>query len=185
MGRMRRLLQKPVTWVVLVVVAMGLGVGLALFEPWRAFTSSHVDEALPQAAPQAPADAEAPAEEPAPAPAAEAPTVLAQGKFGSQEHETSGTARVLTLPDGKRVLRLENFSTSDGPDVHVWLSTTKAAADWHSYDDGRYVPLGELKATEGNHNYAIPDDANLEGLQSAVIWCDRFNVSFGSAPLAL
>jgi hypothetical protein len=69
--------------------------------------------------------------------------------------------------------------------VHVWLSDATAGGDWHSYDDGRYVPLGEIKATDGNHNYTIPADADLDGLRSAVIWCDRFNVAFGSAPLAL
>ncbi len=177
---MGRLLRKPVTWVALVVVVAGLVVGLALFEPWRAFTHSRVDEPAPVAV-SAPASAPAaPASSAAPKPA-----VLAEGSFVSQEHDTSGTARVLRLPDGSRILRLERFSTSDGPDVHVWLSTTKAGADWHTYDDGRHVPLGELKATDGNHNYAIPPGANLEGLRSAVIWCDRFNVAFGSAPLAL
>jgi uncharacterized protein (DUF736 family) len=166
---MGRLLRKPVTWVVLGVVVAGLVVGLALFEPWRAFTSSRVDEPLPVAvADDTPRSA-----------------VLAEGKFATQEHTTAGTARVLQLPDGSRVLRLESFSTSDGPDVHVWLATTRAGADWHAYDDGRHVPLGELKATDGNHNYAIPADADLSGLRSAVIWCDRFNVAFGSAPLAL
>ncbi len=176
MSHMRRLL----IWVGVPVALIGLGVGLALFEPWRAFTSSRVDEPIPVAAPvstttSATATSTAPPQ----------PVILAEGAFVSQEHDTSGTARVLRLPDGERVLRLENFSTSDGPDVHVWLSTTKAAADWHAYDDGRHVPLGELKATDGNHNYAIPADADLAGLRSAVIWCDRFNVAFGSAPLTL
>ena len=178
---MGRLLRKPVTWVVVVVVVAGLGVGLALFEPWRLFTHSRVDEPSPVAV-SAPAPGPSADSSAAPAPG---PTVLAEGAFVSQEHDTSGTARVLELPGGKRILRLEGFSTSDGPDVHVWLSATKANADWHAYDDGRHVPLGELKATDGNHNYAIPADANLAGLRSAVIWCDRFDVAFGSAPLAL
>jgi hypothetical protein len=177
---MRRLLRKPVTWVVLVVLVVGLVVGLALFEPWRAFTSSHVDEALPAAAPPTAEQAadDAPAEPTAPA-------ELAKGTFVNGEHDTSGTARVLSLPDGERILRLEGFSTSDGPDVRVWLTNTKAGADWGAFDDGRVVQLGELKATDGNHNYAIPAGADIEGLRSAVIWCDRFNVAFGSAPLAL
>jgi hypothetical protein len=176
---MGRLLRKPVTWVVVVVVVAGLGVGLALFEPWRLFTSSHVDEPVPVAAS---AGSPSAAATPAPGPG---PEVLAEGAFVSQEHETSGTARILQLPDGKRILRLEGFSTSDGPDVHVWLSAAKAGGDWHTADDGRHVALGELKATDGNHNYAIPADAKLEGLRSAVIWCDRFSVAFGSAPLSL
>ena len=176
MSHMRRLL----IWVGVPVALIGLGVGLALFEPWRAFTSSRVDEPIPVAAPVS-TTASATATSTAPP----QPEILAEGAFVSQEHDTSGTARVLELPDGSRVLRLEGFSTSDGPDVHVWLSDAAAGGDWHSYDDGRFVALGEIKATDGNHNYAIPADADLTGLQSAVIWCDRFNVAFGSAALAL
>lgn len=176
---MHRLLRKPVTWIALAAVAAGLIVGLALFEPWRAFTSSRLDEPAP-AAP-------APTATAASTPAAEAagPVVLAEGAFVSQEHHTAGTARILELPGGERVLRVEDFTTSDGPDVHVWLSDAAAGGEWDSYDDGRYVPLGELKATDGNHNYPIPADADLAGLNSVVIWCDRFNVAFGSAALAL
>jgi hypothetical protein len=164
---MRRLLHKPVTWVALVLAVAGLVVGLALFEPWRAFTSSQLDEPAPVAV------------------SAPEPLVLAEGRFVSQEHDTAGAAKVLELPDGTRILRLEDFTTSDGPDVHVWLSEATAGGEWATYDDGRYVPLGEIKATEGNHNYAIPAEADLAGLNSVVIWCDRFNVAFGSAPLSL
>lgn len=180
---MRRLRVQPVTWVGLAVMAVGLVVGLALFEPWRAFTSSYLDESVPVAAsvPTASTSTAGPTSTTAPA----EPVVLAEGAFVSQEHDTAGTARVLALPDGSRILRLEGFSTSDGPDVHVWLSDAAADGEWAAYDDGRYVPLGMIKATDGNHNYVIPAEADLTGLRSVVIWCDRFNVAFGSAPLAL
>ncbi|HEV2781471.1 MAG TPA: DM13 domain-containing protein [Actinophytocola sp.] len=185
---MRRLLRRPVTWAVLSVLAVGLVVGLLVFEPWRAFTSSHVDEAEPVAAPRIEQPAQ-PAEDPTSAAAKPAAPpqneVLAEGAFVDGEHATRGTARVLKLADGSRVLRLENFSTSDGPDVHVWLTDQPAGGDWGSFDDGRYVALGEMKATDGNQNYPIPADADLNGISSAVIWCDRFNVAFGSAPLTL
>lgn len=177
-----RLMRRLLIWVGVPVALIGLGVGLALFEPWRAFTSSNLDEPVPVAAPVSTtvtggttATSTAPPQ----------PEVLAEGTFVSQEHETSGTARVLELPDGSRVLRLEGFSTSDGPDVQVWLSEAAAGGDGNSYDEGRFVALGEIKATDGNHNYTIPADADLTGLRSVVIWCDRFNVAFGSAALAL
>lgn len=155
---------RKVVWsVVGLVVAAGAVVALLLFEPWRAFTSSEVLEAAPEQS-----------------------RVLARGSFVSQEHETSGTARVIERPDGSRVLRLENLAGSDGPDVHVWLTDQVAGAeDWGAYDDGRYVALGEIKATHGDQNYVIPADADLAGLRSVVLWCDRFNVAFGSAALDL
>jgi hypothetical protein len=112
------------------------------------------------------------------------PTKLASGTFVSQEHETSGRATIIELADGSRTLRLEKFSTSNGPDLHVWLSEREAGGNWFTYGGGRTVQLGELKANRGNHNYAIPSGADLEGMHSVVIWCKRFHVAFGSAPLA-
>jgi hypothetical protein len=169
--------------------------GLWAFQPWKVFTQSTIDEALPSVSaqpppavePGAPASGTVPSTSsvPGPPPAPPAPLVLAEGSFVSQEHKTSGVAKVIKLPDGSQVLRLENFSTSDGPDVHVWLAEQVAGAGWNTYDDGRYVKLGKMKATSGNQNYPIPADASLAGLRSVVLWCDRFNVAFGSAPLAI
>jgi hypothetical protein len=187
------------------VATLALVVGLWAFQPWKAFTSSTVDEALPEAAPTSRPEATAllvppsgpsgsgtaaprtavPAPSSAPAAAPPAPVVLAQGDFVDQEHDTSGVAKVVELADGSRVVRLEGFATSDGPDVHVWLTEQDAGGSWGKYDDGRYVKLGKLKGTNGNQNYPVPADADLAGLRSVVIWCDRFNVAFGSAPLRL
>lgn len=156
-----------------VIVAVGvLAVGLVLFEPWTLFTDSTVNEAAPTAA----------APDETSTDAAEA-TELASGTFVSQEHETSGTATVIELPDGSRTLRLEDFSPSNGPDLHVWMSEKEAGGNWFKYGGGRKAQLGELKANQGSHNYAIPADVELDGLRSVVIWCKRFHVAFGSAPL--
>ncbi|HEU0089118.1 MAG TPA: DM13 domain-containing protein [Pseudonocardiaceae bacterium] len=175
----RGLLRRPVIWILLSVLVVLVGVGLWAFQPWRVFTHSTVNEALPAAAPAAPAVPGGPA-----APVAE-PRVLAEGRFVTQEHETTGVARVIKLPDSSRYVRFEGLSTSDGPDLHVWVTDQTAGGEWGKYDDGRYLTLGKLKATDGNQNYVIPPDADLAGLTSVVIWCDRFNVAFGSAPLAL
>ena len=92
---------------------------------------------------------------------------------------------MLELADGRRFVRLEGLASSDGPDLHVWLSDAPSGGDWGSYDDGRVVRLGDLKATHGNQNYAVPADADLSGMRSVVIWCDRFNVAFGTAAIDL
>lgn len=200
-GRRRR----ARTTIVLTVVAAVVVAALAFFEPWRAFTSSTIDEAAPVSADVAqvsgdesrlvPQDRAAsptppPAASPAPSPAAsQEPAArdveLARGRFEDAEYTTTGLARVLQLADGTRVLRLEGLATSDGPDVHVWLSDQPSGGSWGSYDDGRYVRLGQLKATNGNQNYAIPASADLRGMTSVVIWCDRFDVAFGTAPVDL
>ena len=163
-----------------ILVAMGLGVlvlgvGAWLFEPWRLFTSSTVDEAVPTVA-STPGPSGTPT-------ATASDRVLSEGEFVDGEHATSGTARLLELADGRRFVRVEGLASSDGPDLHMWLSDRPSGGEWGSYDDGRHVALGELKATHGNQNYEIPADADLSGLQSVVIWCDRFNVAFGTAPI--
>ncbi|RZS29478.1 electron transfer DM13 [Herbihabitans rhizosphaerae] len=195
---MRGLLRKKVVWALLIVGAIGAAVGLWAFQPWKIWTRSTADDALPAevaaldvtttAAAPPPAGAPLPGPTSVPttvSPPPSGPAVLAGGDFVSGEHDTKGRARVLRLSDGSRVLRLENFSTSDGPDVHVWLSDAASGGPWGAYDDGRYVRLGKMKATDGNQNYSIPADANIQGLRSVVIWCDRFNVAFGSAALPL
>jgi hypothetical protein len=162
-------------------MAVLLAVALPVFEPWRAFTSSTVDEAAPGTAPATPSPT-TPGASPT---QAATDTVLAEGEFVDAEHGTSGTARILQLADGRRFVRIEDLATSDGPDLHVWLSEARSGGNWRSYDDGREVRLGDLKATHGNQNYEIPPDADLTGMRSVVIWCDRFNVAFGTAPVGL
>ncbi|MFV2197502.1 DM13 domain-containing protein [Nocardiopsis sp. LOL_012] len=187
----RPLIAVPAALIALIVVAAGLWA----FQPWRVLTTRTTDEALPTASePAAPgADAseegapdgepteEAPEEEPADT----GPVILAEGDFITQEHNTSGTVQVLELADGSRYVRFEDLATSDGPDLHVWITDQEAGGDWFKYRDGRYVALGELKGTHGSANYEIPADADISGMTSVVIWCDRFSVAFGSAPVAL
>lgn len=201
----RRGRKKIIIGTVVVVAVLAGAVGLALFQPWKLFTRNTVDEGFPvaAAAPAAPPSAgtSAPPADPTTAPAADPttgpagaaveppaaePVVLASGTFVDGEHTTTGTATIFHLPDGSRILRLENFSTSDGPDVDVALSDQTAGGDdWGKYDDTRYVGLGDLKGTDGNQNYEIPADADLSGLNSVVIWCDRFNVAFGTAAITV
>ena len=111
---------------------------------------------------------------------------LAHGQLISHEHETSGTARLIKLADGHRVLTLQGLRTSDGPALHVWLTDQPVIAGsdgWHVFDDGRHVDLGALKGNEGDQVYPIADGVELTGLTSVTIWCERFSVSFGAAPL--
>jgi hypothetical protein len=167
-----------------VVPALAALVALAavaayVFQPWKLWTDDVVDEALPGVT------------DVAGRPAAGGGTsvrVLATGRFVSHEHTTSGTVRVLELPDGDRVLRLEDFATSNGPALEVWLAdapVVEGRDGWFVFDDGEHAELGELKGNIGDQNYAVPATVDLDRLSSVSIWCDRFDVSFGAAELRL
>ena len=113
-------------------------------------------------------------------------TVTAEGTFISHEHPTAGKARIITLEDGSRVLRLVGLDTDNGPDLKVWLAAApviEGRDGWFVFDDDEYLSLGALKGNKGNQNYAIPDDADISDLTSVTIWCERFSVSFGAAEL--
>lgn len=116
-------------------------------------------------------------------PALGSTTTLASGTFSSLEHTTSGKAVLMRLPDGKRVLRLEDLKTSNGPELRVYLSSIPAQDDWFVYDDGPFVDLGDLKGNVGSSNYELPSDIDDSKYRSAVVWCRRFSVGFGVAPL--
>ena len=144
------------------------------FQPWRLVTQSKVSEPLSSAQS---ASGEV---------ASNDPKQLYAGAFISHEHQTVGAAKIIELADGSRILRLEGFETSDGPDLEVWLAEAAVIEGydgWFVADDQRYVSLGKLKGTSGEQNYEIPRDLDLDIYSSAVIWCARFAVSFGAAEL--
>ncbi len=106
-----------------------------------------------------------------------------QGDFRGLAHETKGLAAVYQLPDGKRLLRLSNFETSNGPDVHVYLVAAEVAKDNATVKQAGFIDLGSLKGNKGDQNYEVPADTDLNKFKSVSIWCARFGVNFGAATL--
>lgn len=113
------------------------------------------------------------------------PMVITKGVFKGLAHETRGTAAVYQLPDGSRTLRLADFETSNGPDVHVYLVAAPEANDNDIVKQAGFIDLGSMKGNRGDQNYDIPTHADLNKYRSVSIWCARFSVNFGSAPLAI
>ena len=110
---------------------------------------------------------------------------LETGKFHGKVHATEGRATVYQEADGKLFLRLTNFRTSNGPDVHVILVATSDAMDDANFpkDNKDRVELGKLKGNEGDQNYEIPAGTDLTKFRTVSIYCERFNANFGVAPL--
>jgi Electron transfer DM13 len=110
---------------------------------------------------------------------------LLTGKFHTKVHPTEGRATVYRQADGKLLLRLTGFKTSNGPDVHVILVSVEDASDDANFLKGNTerVELGKLKGNEGDQNYEIPAGTDLSKFRTVSIYCERFNANFGAAPL--
>lgn len=146
----------------LALILAGLGAWYA-FRPERVFINQRVNEQFPTAS--------------------AANNQLASGQFHSGAHETKGMAAVFQLADGKKTLRLTNFATSNGPDVHVYLVAAPDAKDNDSVTKAGFLDLGSLKGNIGDQNYELPANTDLAKYRAVTIWCKRFSVNFGTAPL--
>ncbi len=113
------------------------------------------------------------------------PLTIFTGKFagaGDGIHNAEGISNILAVNDGQtehRVLRLENFKSTNGPDLYVYLSK-----DPRSIGKGS-IELGRLKGNIGNQNYHIPENVNLNEYKNVLIWCKQFSVLFGYAELTV
>ena len=126
------------------------------FQPQKLFIDERVNEAIPTVALPSTTEvdtrpATSPTTDP---PGAVEPVELARGEFMSLDHGTSGISRVLELADGRRVVRLEDLDTSNGPDLYLYLSTNPAGGDEAAFDDD-YLSLGRLKGNQGDQNYDL------------------------------
>ena len=95
------------------------------------------------------------------------------GSFQSANNYTTiGTAKVV-IENGKRMLVLENFKTTPGPDLKVYIATGTNPTD--------FTDLGALKASTGSFSYEIDASLNIEKRNHVLIWCRQFSRLFGSA----
>lgn len=158
---------------IIVLALIALGVGWYLFRPELLFVQKKVDEKFPEVTKVAAASS------------TEQPELLAQGDFHSVAHDTKGMAYIYQLADGKRVLRFSNFETSNGPAVHVYLVAAEDASDNDTVKNAGFVNLGDIKGSTGDQNYDLPADLDLNKYRAVTVWCQRFGVNFGTAPLKM
>ena len=91
-------------------------------------------------------------------------------------HPASGQVRVLETGEST-IIRYEDFSTINGPNLHVYLANDLEAQD--------FVDLGPIRGTEGNINYEVPADIDVSDYQYVMYWCVPFGVLFNYAELDL
>jgi methionine-S-sulfoxide reductase len=96
--------------------------------------------------------------------------------IGTTGHPASGTVRLIQSPE-ETIIRYENFKTINGPDLFVYLSK--------DLEGKEFVDLGEIRGTEGNINYTIPNTVNIADYKYVMTWCKQFGVLFNYAEIPL
>jgi hypothetical protein len=136
------------------------------FRPEKLFINQKVNEAAPVAL-------------------SSEPEALYTGRLEGKLHQTSGRATIYKDAEGKMYLRLSDFTTSNGPDVHVLLAKAEDKTLVQEIVNGNLdsVELGALKGNQGDQNYDLPATADLNQYQAVVIYCERFHAIFGVAKL--
>ncbi len=143
------------------------------------------NDQLPADPTSTPSPAFTPTPEPSQAELITEPVKLKSGNFqdADRSHKGSGRATVYRGADGSHLLRLEDFKTTNGPDLHVILTPHRAPKSRGDIKLPGYVDLGKLKGNIGNQNYPIPDNVDVTIQGSVVIYCKPFHVIFSVAPL--
>jgi len=156
-----------------IVIAVGvvvLAIGWYAFRPELLFINQTVNEEFPGGMQMASIE--------------KGPAAITKGDFKGLAHETKGVASIYRLADGKRTLRLTNFETSNGPDVHVYLTAGEVAKGNDAIKAVGFIDLGSMKGNKGDQNYDVPAHVDLNKYKNVAIWCARFGVNFAQAALA-
>jgi hypothetical protein len=160
---------------------LGTAVIAAAFFAWTSFRETTVHENVATGVPASAVLTTQPTSSAGGSPGAQPVDVqLVSGSFRPLDENASGNAAIVQLAKGGRVLTLTNFSSSNGPDVRVYLvaGRVQRGADVHDK-----VDLGGLKGNRGDQQYSIPDYVDVGHYATAVIYCRSFQVAFGAAEL--
>jgi hypothetical protein len=95
---------------------------------------------------------------------------FANGPYGA----VAGKVQILKQ-DSAHILKLRDFFSSSGPDLHVYLSKEIQPVN--------YIDLGTLRSRTGDQAYSIPGSPDFTQYKYALIHCQAYNHLFGSAEL--
>ena len=80
----------------------------------------------------------------------------------------------------KYYLVFKNFSSYNGPDLHVYFSKTIGNNAMPPVD---YKDLGFLKYLNGNFNYELATKPDVDTYKYVIIWCVQYRIQFGYTEL--
>lgn len=134
---------------------------------WRATVEQQIDSPLV---------------EPAPAGLASA-RVLGTARVYDVDRDGEGTAKIYELPNGTRLIRLEDFFVSINSDLELRLSESTGPKSTDEAASAPFKVIAPLKATVGSMNYEVPRDVDVSKYQSIVIWCEITRNAYAAASI--
>lgn len=115
---------------------------------------------------------------------------LKSGTFqdGDSSHSVSGTVELWEDQNGF-ILRFENYEATSGPDVYFYLTEQANARSTSDVEGGMKLATpggrdGGEATKRGNFNIPLPSDFDPSKWHGITVWCDDFNVVFGTAAIA-
>lgn len=98
-----------------------------------------------------------------------------KGNFMNGPYGTVSGNAFITISNNEKKLVLEKIISSNGPDLHVYLSK--------ELNPVNFIDLGKLKSVNGTQTYVIASNVAISDYKYALIHCQQFNHLFGSANL--
>ncbi|MGI9018725.1 MAG: DM13 domain-containing protein [Euzebya sp.] len=106
------------------------------------------------------------------------PIELSRGTFGGLDgHHANGDAVIFQLPDGSRIVRLDQVDLQRVPEPYVYVVPSMGA----TAPLAGSVNLGALRGNVGSSNYTIPADYVLGPDVTVLVWCEPFASPVGAA----
>ena len=113
--------------------------------------------------------------------------IVAQTNFREEDrgqdtlHHGSGTVLVINTPEGLFLQLGPDFSSTPGPDYHVYVSQDINVDHEDRFIKASQVELGRLIKGSGASYYKLPENTQF---QSVTVWCKAFNEFIVSADFA-
>lgn len=102
-------------------------------------------------------------------------TLLKQDSFsGNMSYTVSGSVKLYEYL-GKKFIYFENFNSSNGPDLKVYIATSNTAS--------QFVNLGTLKGVSGVQVYEVKNPPDFNQYNKVLIWCQQFGLLFGTSTI--
>jgi Electron transfer DM13 len=97
------------------------------------------------------------------------------GLFSSAPNESVSGKALILQQNGIWSVALENINIKNGPDLHLYISEQITPVN--------FIDLGNIKSTKGNQVYPLTFDPDFKQYKYILIYCQQYDVLFGSAEL--